>query len=205
MNAPTVTEQVKAFVRDHGLVRRQDVEAAGYPGPLLYRLRDRGELLEVAPGVFKHPDSEITVKHTYAEAAKLVPRGVICLVSALAFHEIGTPMPHKVWMALDRTNRRRPEVSEPPMEFVWFSGPAFEEGQKVHEVEGVEVRVYSPAKTVADLFKYRNKIGLNVALEGLREGWQDGHFTMDELQHYAEVCNVREVIRPYLQALTSGP
>jgi predicted transcriptional regulator of viral defense system len=205
MDDPTVTEQVKDFVKQQGLVRRQDVEDAGFPGPLLYRLRDRGELLEVAPGLFKHPESDITAKHTYAEAAKLVPRGVICLTSALAFHEIGTQMPGKVWMALDRSNRRRPEISQPPMEFVWFSGPAFEEGQEVHEIEGVEVRIYSPAKTVADLFKFRNKIGLNVALEGLREGWQDGRFTMEELQHYGETCNVRKVMRPYLQALISGP
>lgn len=205
MNESTVTDQVKDFVKQQGLVRRQDVEDAGYPGPLLYRLRDRGELLEVAPGLFKHPESDITAKHTYAEASKLVPRGVICLTSALAFHEIGTQMPGKVWMALDRSNRRQPEISQPPMEFVWFSGPAFEEGQEAHEVEGVEVRVYSPPKTVADLFKFRNKIGLNVALEGLREGWWDERFTMDELQRYGEVCNVRRVMRPYLQALVSGP
>lgn len=205
MNKSTVTEQVKDFVKRQGLVRRQDVEDAGYPGPLLYRLRDRGELLEVAPGLFKHPESDITAKHTYAEAAKLVSRGVICLTSALAFHEIGTQMPGKVWMALDRSNRRQPEISQPPMEFMWFSGSAFEEGQELHEVEGVDVRVYSPAKTVADLFKFRNKIGLNVALEGLREGWRDRRFTMDELQHYGEVCNVQRVMKPYLQALVSGP
>ena len=204
MSDPTVTQQVKDFVREQGLVRRRDVEDAGYPPPLLYRLRDRGELLEVAPGVFKHPDTEITEKHTYAEAAKLVPRGVICLLSALSFHEIGTQMPRRVWMALDRSNRRRPDTDE-SIEFVWFSGAAFEDGQEIHEVEGVEVRVYSPAKTVADLFKYRRKVGLDVALEGLREGWRDGRFTMDEVQSYAEICNVQEVIRPYLQTLASGP
>lgn len=205
MPAPTVTEQVKEFVRKMGLVRPKEVEEAGLPQRLLYRLRDRGELLQIAPRLFTHPDSDITEKHTYAEAAKQVPRGVVCLISALAFHEIGTQMPPKVWMALDRANTWRPEVSEPPMEFVWFSGRAFEEGQEIHEVEGVEVRVYSPAKTVADLFKYRRKLGLNVALEGLREGWREGRFTMDELQRHADVCNVREVMRPYLQALTSAP
>lgn len=205
MSAPTATEKVKEFVRTEGLVRPKDVEEAGLPQRLLYRLRDRGELLQTTSGLFRHPESEVTEKHPYAEAAKKVPRGVVCLISALAFHEIGTQMPPRIWMALDRVNTWEPEVSEPPMEFVWFSGPAFEEGQDAHEIDGVEVRVYSPAKTVADLFKYRNKIGLNVALEGLREGWEDGRFTMDELQHYAEVCNVREVMRPYLQALVSGP
>lgn len=204
LSSPTVTEQVKEFVRKKGLVRPIEVEVAGLPQRLLYRLRDRGELLQIAPGLFAHPDLEITERHSYAEAAKRVPRGVVCLISALAFHEIGTQMPPKIWMALDRANTWEPEVSQPPMEFVWFSGPAFEEGQEVHEVEGVQVRVYSPAKTVTDLFKYRNKIGLNVALESLREGWRDGRFTVDELQHYAEICNVQGVMRPYLQALVSG-
>lgn len=205
MSSPTVTEQVKEFVRKQGLVRPREVEEAGLPQRLLYRLRDRGELLQIAPGLFAHPDAEFTEKHPYAEAAKRVPRGVVCLISALAFHEIGTQMPPRIWMALDRANTWEPRISQPPMEFVWFSGPAFEEGQETHEVEGVEVRVYSPAKTVADLFKFRNKIGLNVVLEGLREGWLDRRFTMDELQYYAEVCNVRKVMRPYLQALVSGP
>lgn len=205
MSAPTATEKVKEFVRTRGLVRPRDVEKAGLPQRLLYRLRDRGELLQTTSGLFRHPDSEVTEKHPYAEAAKKVPRGVVCLISALAFHEIGTQMPARIWMALNRANTWEPEFSEPPMEFVWFSGPAFEKGKETHLVEGVEVRVYSPAKTVADLFKYRKKIGLNVALEGLREGWRDGRFTMDELQHYAEICNVPEVMRPYLQALVSGP
>lgn len=202
----TVTEQVKAFVRKKGLVRPRDLEEAGFPTYLLYRLRDRGELIQLAPGLFKHPESDITEKHTYAEAAKRVPRGVICLASALAFHDIGVQMPQKVWIALNRDElRSRPRVEEIPMEFVWFSGPAFEEGQEVHEVEGVAVRVYAVAKTVADLFKYRNKIGRNVAIEALKEGWRERRFTMDELEHYAEVCGVKTVITPYLEALVSSP
>ncbi|MEX2470918.1 MAG: transcriptional regulator, partial [Gemmatimonadota bacterium] len=162
-------------------------------------------LLEVAPGLFKHPDTEFTEKHGFAEAAKLVPRGVVCLVSALAFHEVGTQMPRRTWMALNRENRQEPGVSDPPMEFVWFTGAAFEEGQEVHQVEGVDVRVYSVAKTVADLFKYRKKLGTDVALEALHEAWRDRLFTMDELDRYAGVCRVRTVMRPYLQTLTTTP
>lgn len=205
MGKRTVTEQVKDFVQARGLVRFRDVEDAGFPTHLLYRLRDRGELVEVAPGLFKHPEVEFTEKHSFAEAAKLVPRGVICLLSSLAFHEIGTQMPRQIWMALNRENRREPEISDPPMEFVWFKGAAFEEGQEVYEIEGVDVRVYSPAKTIADLFKYRKKLGLDVALEALHEAWRDRLFTMDELDHYADVCRVRNVMRPYLQALTTSP
>lgn len=206
MNAPTVTQQLKDFVKQRGLVRRKDVEAAGYPTFLLYRLRDRGELLQLGPGLFKHPDSEITEKHTYAEAAKLVPHGVVCLLSALAFHGIGTQMPRKVWMALDRDRvRKKPRQQDVPMEFVWFSGAAFAQGQEVHEIEGVDVRVYGPAKTVADLFKYRRKLGIDVAIEALREAWRDRLSTTDELARYAEICRVSRVMRPYLQAITASP
>lgn len=205
MSSPSVTQQVKNFVRERGLVRAHEVEEAGYPTHLLYRLRDRGELIQLDRGLFKHPASSLTTNHVYAEAAKQVPRGVICLLSALSYHDIGTQMPRHLWMALDRANTWEPDVTEPPMEFVWFSGPAFEEGQEVHEVEGVNVRVYSPAKTIADLFKYRKKLGLDVAIEALHEAWRDELFTLDELDHYANICRVRKVMRPHLQALTTTP
>jgi len=205
MGTRSVTEQVEELVRRHGLARRRDVEDAGLPPQLLYRLRDRGSLMEVAPGLFKHPDTEFTERHSFAEASKLVPRGVICLVSALAFHDVGTQMPRTIWMALNRENRREPEISAPPMRFVWYSGAAFEEGQEVHQVEGVDVRVYSVAKTLADLFKYRRKLGIDVALEALRDAWKDRLFTMDEISHYADVCRVKTIMRPYLQVLTTSP
>jgi len=204
MAGTTITEKVEDFVRKRGQVRRRDVEEAGLPPRILYRLRDRGDILQVGPGLFRHPDAALSEKHTFAKAAKLVPRGVVCLISALAFHEIGTQMPRKIWMALDRANTWRPEISEPPMEFVWFSDDAFSEGQEVEEVEGVPVRVYSPAKTVTDLFKYRKKLGVDVAIEALREGWRERRFTMDEIEHYADICRVQSVMRPYLHSLVAG-
>ncbi|MFW6192113.1 MAG: type IV toxin-antitoxin system AbiEi family antitoxin domain-containing protein [Gemmatimonadota bacterium] len=201
----TATQQVKEFVKERGMVRRRDVENEGLPTRLLYRLRDRGELIQLAPGLFAHPDSEITEKHTYAEAAKRVPRGVVCLTSALAFHDIGVQLPRRVWMALNREEgRARPRVKAVPVEFVWFSGDAFEEGQETHRVQRVSVRVYNPAKTVADLFKFRNKVGVDIAIEALQEGWRDRLFTMDELDHYADICRVSDVIRPYLQSLVAS-
>jgi predicted transcriptional regulator of viral defense system len=204
MTAPTVTQQVKEFVRQKGLVRRKDVENAGFPTYLLYRLRDRGELVQLGPGLFKHPDSAITEKHTYAEVAKLVPQGVICLLSALAFHEIGTQMPRRIWIALERDKvRKKPRQDEIPAEFVWFSGPAFHEGQEACQIEGVNVRVYSPAKTVADLFKYRRKLGTDVAIEAIQDGWRERRFTVAEIERYADICNVTNVMRPYLQALVA--
>ncbi len=204
MTTPTVTQQVKDFVKRKGLTRPRDVKQAGFPTYLLYRLRDRGELVQVGPGLFKHPDSDISGKHSYAAAAERVPQGIICLASALAFHEIGVQLPRKVWMALNRDEiRTRPRVQELPVEFVWFSGAAFKEGQENHEIEGVSVRVYSPAKTVADLFKYRNKMGNDIAIQALREGWRERRFTMDEVEHYADVCGVSNVMKPYLEALVS--
>jgi predicted transcriptional regulator of viral defense system len=196
------TERVRRMVRRRGLVRPRDLEKAGLPTSVLYRLRDRGEVEQVGPGLFRHPDAASTEKHTYAEAAKLVPAGVVCLLSALAFHEIGTQLPHEVWLSL-RAHSKRPAVAAVPLRIVWFSGDAFTEGVGTHTVEGVAVRVYSPAKTIADLFKFRNKVGLDVAVEALRDAWSRRLVTMDEVLRFAMVCRVEKVIRPYLEAITA--
>ena len=129
------TEKVRRLVQRRGLVRPRDLEREGLPTSVLYRLRDRGEVEQVGPGLFRHPDAAITEKHTFAEAAKLVPAGVVCLLSALAFHEIGTQVPHEVWPAL-RAHSKRPSVPRLPLRIVWFSGRAFTEGIETHTVEG---------------------------------------------------------------------
>lgn len=200
---PNTTEQVLEFVRTSGLVRPRDVADAGFPTALLYRLRDRGQVLEDAPGLFMHPDLAVSEKHAYARASKLVPGGVLCLLSALAFHGIGTQLPGAVWMAL-RAHSQRPRSPGFPLEVVWFSGEAFSEGQRKQRVEGADVRVYSPAKTVADLFRYRNKLGVDIAIEALTESWRQRLFDMDELLSYARICRVATVMRPHLQSLTVG-
>lgn len=196
------TERVRRMVRRRGLVRPRDLERAGLPTVVLYRLRDQGELEQVGPGLFRHPDAAITERHTYAEAAKLVPGGVVCLLSALAFHEIGTQMPHEVWLAL-RAHAKRPTASAVPLRIVWFSGDAFTEGVETHTVEGVEVSVYSLAKTIADLFKFRNKVGADVAVEALRDAWARRLVTMEEILRFAKVCRVEKVMRPYLESIIS--
>lgn len=146
------------------------------------------------------PDAEITVHHGLAQARKAIPKGVICLLSALRFHEIGTQAPHEVWMAIDR-RAARPRIKRPRMRIVRFSGKALTEGIEEHRVEGVAVRIYNPAKTVADCFKYRNKIGLDVALEALREVIRGRKCSVDELWQYAKVCRVTNIIRPYMEAI----
>jgi predicted transcriptional regulator of viral defense system len=134
------------------------------------------------------------------EATRRAPGAVVCLLSALSFHGIGTQLPYQVWLAID-VKAWPPREGYPPIRLVRFSGPALTEGVEVHELEGVPVRVYNPAKTVADCFKYRNKIGLDVALEALREVRRERRATMDELWHYAEVDRVAKVMLPYLEAL----
>ena len=144
----------------------------------------------------------VTEHHGLAIAAAAVPHGVVCLLSALQYHGIGTQLPSEVWMAIDR-RARRPALRYPPLRIVRYTGAALTEGVESRRVEGREVRVYNVAKTVADCFKYRNKIGLDVALEALREGWRARRFTMDELDRYAAICRVQRVMRPYLEALTA--
>jgi predicted transcriptional regulator of viral defense system len=200
----TQTEQLLKFIRTNGQVRPKEVAAAGFQRNLLYHLLKRGDIERVARGLYRVPGAMTSEHESLAEVAHLVPHGVIALLSALSFHGIGTQMPAAIWIALDRAKTRsRPRVQEQRVEFVWFSGPAFTEGQEVHEVDGVPLRVYSPAKTSADLFKYRGKIGLDVAIEALREGLEDRRFTPAEVERFARICHVWNVMRPYIQGMTA--
>lgn len=124
----------------------------------------------------------------------------MCLISALSFHQVGTQLPAEVWIALDRSTRR-PSLSYPRLRVFRFSGQSFTAGIETHRIEGETVRVYNAAKTIADAFKFRNKVGLEVALEALREGWGARRFTMDEIGRMARVCRVERVMEPYLEAL----
>jgi predicted transcriptional regulator of viral defense system len=137
---------------------------------------------------------------TLAEACKRVPHGVVCLLSALQFHDLTTQAPFEVWMAISE-KAWLPRVAYPPLRIVRFSGAALTSGIEEHQIEGVPVRVYCPAKTVADCFKYRNKIGLDVALEALRACWKKRRATMDDLWEAAKVCRMANVMRPYLESL----
>jgi predicted transcriptional regulator of viral defense system len=167
---------------------------------VLSRLVNSGELERVARGLYRLAARPLTEHHGLAIAGAAVPQGVICLLSALQFHGIGTQLPSQVWIAIDR-RARRPALSYPPLRVVRFAGAALTEGIGVHRMEGRRVRVYDVAKTLADCFKYRHKIGLDVALEALSDAWRKRRFTMDELDHYAGICRVRRVMKPYLEAM----
>lgn len=197
---PSKPEHVLALARAAGILRSRDLAAHGIAREHLRRLHQRGRLERVARGLYALPGSQATQHRSLAEAAKRVPQGVVCLLSALRFHGLTTQAPFEVWLAID-PKARRPQVADLPLRIVRFSGPALDEGVEQHVIDGVPVRVYSPAKTVADLFKYRNKIGLDVALEALRDAWRGRRMTMAELWRYAQVCRVSTIMRPYLEAL----
>jgi predicted transcriptional regulator of viral defense system len=154
----------------------------------------------VSRGLYSASGAEITENHAAVEACKRVPHGVICLISALRMHDLGTQIPHEVWLAIDGT-ARNPLIDYPPVRIVRMSGAARTAGIERQVFEGVAVRVYSPAKTIADCFKFRNKIGLDVALEALRDFWMSRGRSVDDLWRFASICRVANVMRPYLEML----
>lgn len=188
------------LVRRLGIVRPRDLRAHGLSGEVLWRLARRGLVEQRSRGVYALAGHEFTEHHSLAEAAKRVPRGVICLLSALRAHNLTTQSPHEVWIAIDR-KARLPKSGAAKLRVVRFSGKALTEGVERRTIEGVTVPIYNVAKTVADCFKYRNKIGLDVALEALREAWRARRCTSQELWKYAEICRVANVMRPYLESL----
>jgi len=194
-------DRVLALARRAGVLRPRHLDVEGIPRVYLRRLLAEGLLERPGWGIYVAADLKPTPNHGLAEACKRVPRGVVCLLSALQFHQLSTQAPFEVWLAIEE-KARLPKVAYPPLRVVRFSGPALESGFEEHCIEGVAVKVYSPAKTVADCFKYRNKIGLDVALEALRDCWKKRRATMDELWQAAKTCRVANVMRPYLESLT---
>ncbi len=199
---PAATDRVRTLrlARRRGGVAARELAAAGIHRQALTRLVQSGDLERVARGLYRVPGRPFTEHHGLVVASAAVPHGVVCLLSALAYHGIGTQLPHEVWIAIER-RARRPALRHPPLRIVRPSGEAFSTGVEMHRVEGGMLRVYGVAKTIADCFKYRNKIGLDVALEALREAWRARRFTMDDLERYATICRVQRVMRPYLEAL----
>ena len=190
-------------VRQGGLVRPRDLVAAAVPAWVLYELVKEGEVDRIARGIYQqknHPSSE---RHSYAEAMKRVPRGILCLLSVLRFHDLTVENPAEVWLAIPRSGWRPKPTDGVRLHFVRFSGKGLTAGIESHTIEGVPVRVTGVARTVADCFKYRNKIGREVAMEAMREGWRKKKYTMDELWRYAELCRVTKVMLPYLETLSS--
>jgi len=193
-------DRILELAREFGIIRPRELDRYGIPGNYLYRLERAGKLQRVGRGLYALPEAEPSEHRSLAEAAKRVPSGVICLLSALRFHELTTQAPFEVWLAIGQ-KAWRPRVEHPPLRIVRFSAGALNAGIEEHVLEGVSVPIFSPAKTVADCFKYRNKIGLDVAIEALRECRGSQRCSMDDLWHYAGICRVRNVMRPYMEAV----
>ena len=183
-----------------GMIRLRDAMEQGIHPEVLRRLTDQGKLVKIARGTYALASADISTHHDLAIASARVPSGTVCLLSALSYHEIGTQLPHEVWMMIDRRSHK-PRIDRPAMHFVLASGPALTLGIEVVEIEGVGVRVFGPAKTVVDCFRYRRHIGLEVAIEALRETLKHRRATPSQIDEYARPCRVASVIRPYLEAM----
>lgn len=183
-----------------GALRTRTAAAQGVSRKRLSAMARSGELERVSRSLYVPAGAEITEHHTLVEAAARVPQAVVCLLSALRFHQLGTQAPHEVWLAIDR-KAWKPIVEWPPIHFVRFSGDALTYGIETRQLEGVQVRITSREKTVADCFKYRNKVGLDIALEALRDYLRSRKRSVDELTRAARVCRVARVMQPYLEAM----
>jgi predicted transcriptional regulator of viral defense system len=201
MTEQTHRDRALEVARRQGIARGRDFDAAGVPRVYLQRLRDEGILQQVGRGLYKLAGSEVASATSLAEAARIQPNGVIGLLSALQFHNLTTQTPHAVWMLLGPKDwaPTNPSVS---LKIVRASGDALTAGVETHKIDGVPVPITSPAKTVADCFKHRNKIGLDVAIEALRDliKSRKGRAGLNELWRYAEIDRVQTVMRPYIEA-----
>lgn len=199
--ASAATQRARAIARlkAGGIVRLRDLVAERINAETVARLVREGVAIRQARGIYQAAGASVDSRHMLAEAATLAPKAVICLSSALQFHDLTLRRPSAVWMAIDRAGWK-PTASYPPMRFVRFSRPLLTEGVERHQIEGVQVAVFDAAKAVVDCFRFRNKIGLELALEGLREGLQRRSFTIDQLTNYASHARVWTVMRPYVEA-----
>jgi predicted transcriptional regulator of viral defense system len=196
----TASERALQLIREKGVSRPRDLEAHGITRARLARLVEEGLVLRQARGVYVSARHPLTAEHTLAQVARRVPGSVFCLLTALRFHGLTTQSPAEVWVALPE-KARRPRLDYPRLRVARFSGEALTEGIEEHRVEGVAIRVYSPAKTVADCFKYRNKIGIDVAVEALRDFSRKHRGGATQLARFARICRVARVMQPFLDAI----
>jgi predicted transcriptional regulator of viral defense system len=193
-------EKIARLASREPVLRSRDLAKHRISRTALARMQARGEIDRIGRGLYALPGTSGTTHQSLLEVAKRVPKAVACLLTALRFHELTTQAPFEVWIALPR-GAWKPRMEYPKLRVLRFSGRALTSGVETHVIEGVPVRVYNAGKTVADCFKYRNKFGLDVALEALRECWRGKKATMEELNRYAEICRVRNVMRPYVESL----
>lgn len=198
--AKTFEREVELFRQHEGGLRMSDALRLGINRKTLYAMRDAGVVEPVTRGVYRLASLEPLAYPDLVTIATRVPQGVVCLIAALAFHELTTQVPHSIDVALER-GMRKPRLDYPPTRFFWFSGPAFHEGVEMHELDGATVRIYDPEKTLADCFRYRNQIGMDVALEAMRLWRERRRNKLHVLLEYARMRHVERAMRPYLEAI----
>ncbi len=191
---------IKIFQKNNGVMKSSQLFKLGVQPRILYAMRDKGLVVQEGRGLYRLANEQVWSDPDLAVVSLLIPKGVICLISALYFHQITTQISHEVYIALPKDSEK-PRIKYPPTRFFWISPAPFKAGIEKHKVDNVDIRVYSVAKTIADCFKFRNSIGMEVALEALREGLRQKKSTPNEIQRFARVDRVEKIMQPYLEAL----
>jgi predicted transcriptional regulator of viral defense system len=192
---------LKIFKENHGVMRSSQVFEQGIQPRTLHQMREDGLLVQEGRGLYRLANEQVWSDPDLAVVSLMIPKGVICLISALYFHRLTSHIPHEVYVALPKDSER-PRMKYPPVRFFWISPKPFKAGIEIHKIDHVDIKVYSVAKTIADCFKFRNKLGMEVALDALREGLRARKCTPDEILHFARINRVERVMLPYLEALT---
>ena len=183
-----------------GIMRLSDLKSEGVHPPTLSRLVEEGVLFRPSRGIYELADAEVEAAHSLAEVAVRVPKGVVCLISALAYHEITLQLPRSVWIAIGSSDRK-PAIDYPPICAVHYSEKALRTGAETHTISSVPVRIFDPARSIVDCFRFRSKVGLDVAMEALRMGWRSRKSRPDDIVNYAQALRIWTVVRPYLESV----
>jgi predicted transcriptional regulator of viral defense system len=200
MRQDTHTQRILSLLSQKGVLRAADLDAIEVPRVTLTRMTAKGLIEKVGRGIYRLAENSLSEQESLVAVATRVPQAVFCLLTALQFHELTTQLPRQIWIAMPRGSHV-PKIDYPPVKMVQFSGDTYSEGVEIFERDQVQLRVYCVAKTVADCFKYRNKIGLDVALEALGEARSENKASADDIWRYAKLCRVANVMRPYLEAI----
>ena len=200
MRTETHTQRILELLSQKGILRSSDLDDIGAPRVVLTRMTASGQLEKTGRGLYRLPDSQGSEHESLIAIATKVPQAVFCLLTALQFHELTTQLPRQIWIGMPRGSHT-PKIDYPPLKMVQFNDEAYFGGIEVFEHDQVSLRVYSVAKTIADCFKHRNKIGLDVALEALKDARSQKKVNANDLWHFAKICRVANVMRPYLEAI----
>lgn len=194
------TQEIINIAKSKGIIRSSDCKKYGISRNYLYRLSKAGILVKISRGLYTLANIPATEHMALIEVAKRTPNAIVCLLSALSFHELTTQIPHEVWISIPRGSWR-PNIEYPSLNITYLSKDAYSFGIQEHKIKGVVLKVYNPAKTVADCFKFRNKVGLDVAIEALKETLRSKKATMDEIVKASQINRVTKIMRPYLEAV----